>query len=225
MKNNTPEGAVRCPDGTFLVEPVMPMGRLDAEALETITSVVKRFGLPGVRLTAAQRLMIEGIPEDRVEDVISALGGVCGTHPLKISACRGRGNCRRGVKDTYAMAERLEALVAAVGKTPAKLKAGLSGCNRCCGGSYIRDIGLVGTAGGWTLVFGGNGGRRVRCGDELLTGASDEQVLEALGALLAFYRREAEKGERTARFVERIGVAALLRVLHGKGTGPEPTAG
>ncbi len=213
MKKDKPEGVTRCPAGTFCVEPVMPIGRLDAARLETIAAVVRNFELPGVRLTAAQRLMIEGIPEGRLDDVIKALGGSCGHYPQKISACRGRGNCRRGIRDTLAMAQRLETALAAAGETPAKLKAGLSGCPRCCGSSYVRDIGLVGTAGGWTLVFGGNAGRRARCGDELLVGASDEQVLEALSDVLSFYGSQAKKGERTARFVERLGIDNLRQVI------------
>ncbi len=213
MLVNMPEGVTRCSDGTFSVEPVMPIGRVDAELLETVAALVKRFGLPGVRLTAAQRLMIEGIPGHRLNDVIAALGGACGNYPQKISSCRGKGNCKRGVRDTLEMAGRLEEVLNGAGETPAKVKVGISGCPRCCGSSYVRDVGLVATAGGWTLVFGGNAGRRARCGDELLVDASEAEVTAALSHLLAFYAKEGKKRERTARFVERVGIDAVREVL------------
>ena len=211
MKECLPEGVTRCPDGTFAVEPAMPVGRLETDHLERILTVVKRYGLPGVRLTAHQRLMIEGIPEDQLEEVIAAFGGAGGHHP--ISACRGKRTCKRGVRDTLAMTRRVEAILSEAKEMPAKVKVGVSGCPRCCGGSYVRDIGLVGTARGWTLIFGGNAGRRARCGDELLTDRSEAEVLAALERLLAFYREKGKRRERTARFVERVGVDAIRDIL------------
>ncbi len=205
-------------DGTFSVTPRMPFGRLDAEALEAVADIVRRFGLPGVQASTAQRISIEGIPAGSVDEIVTMLNGVGNRCPQSITACRGRVGCKRGMQDTQAMARKVEEVLMGFSQMPAHLKVGLSGCPRCCGASYVRDIGLVGTPGGWTLVFGGNAGRKVRGGDEILVNSLQDHTLATLKTALSFYREKAKKGERTARFAERLGVDAIKKMsLRDKG--------
>lgn len=200
-------------DKTYAVTPRMPLGKLDADQLEAVVAVVRRFGLIGVQVTTGQRITIEGIPAACVDEVVSALHGVGDRCPQGITACRGRRNCKNGLQDTQTMASRLEELFIGLTQMPAHIKAGISGCPRCCGASYVRDIGLVGTPKGWNLMFGGNAGRRARCGDEILVDASEMRLLEILKAVLVFYGENAKKGERTSRFVERVGIETMINVL------------
>ena len=92
---------------------------------------------------------------------------------------------------------------------PAKLKIGVSGCLRCCGESYLRDIGLVGTTKGWTVIFGGNSGRRPSPGAVVAQDLSRADALDLVHRLLEYYKSNARPKERTARFLERIGFAQL----------------
>ncbi|KUG20726.1 sulfite reductase, assimilatory-type [hydrocarbon metagenome] len=48
---------------------------------------------------------------------------------------------------------------------PAEAKMEIPGCSRCCGERYLRDIGVVGSAKGWTVLFGGDSGGCPRIGD------------------------------------------------------------
>ena len=107
------------------------------------------------------------------------------------------------------MRHHLEEILNGFTQMPAHLKIGLSGCSRCCGASYVKDIGLVGSNNGWTLVFGGNAGRMVRCGDEIVVNPSHKKLLVTLKKVLFFYKENAKKGERTARFVERLGIDTI----------------
>ncbi|MDI6877696.1 MAG: NAD(P)/FAD-dependent oxidoreductase, partial [Methanomicrobiales archaeon] len=91
----------------------------------------------------------------------------------------------------------------------AKIKIGVSGCPRCCGESRLRDIGIIGTNRGWTVIFGGNGGRDPRIGDEIARNLADGEVLDLVQRLLEYYRANAGWGERTARFMERTGFDRL----------------
>lgn len=92
---------------------------------------------------------------------------------------------------------------------PGKIKIGISGCPRCCGESHTRDIGLIGTNKGWTVIFGGNGGTRPRIGDVIAKNLSREEALDLVQRLLEYYQIHAKGKERTARFMERIGIDTL----------------
>jgi len=94
---------------------------------------------------------------------------------------------------------------------PAKLKMGVSGCLRCCGESYLRDVGLLGSAKGWTVIFGGNSGGKPRIGDVMAKDLTKEEALDLVRRLLDYYRKHARPGERTARFMERVGFETIRR--------------
>ncbi|MDD3313097.1 nitrite reductase [Pseudodesulfovibrio sp.] len=210
-----PKGALaQAGGGLYSVTPRMPLGCISPEQLDIINSVVRDFNLPGVRVTAGQRLKLQGIPKDQVRAVIDRLGPVGEFCHYYVQACPGSATCRMGMRDSMAMGERLETFLNTV-TLPCKLKAGVSGCSMCCAESYVRDVGLVGRNGGWTVLFGGNAGKRVRTGDVLAENVSDDEALAIIARVLDLYAREAKSRERTARFVERVGVEAVRRVVFG----------
>ena len=74
-----------------------------------------------------------------------------------------------------------------------------------------KDLGLLGTAKGWTVIFGGNAGGRPRIGDLVAKDLTSDEALDLVRRLLEYYRSNAEPGERTARFVERVGFDAIRK--------------
>ncbi|MEF2232063.1 MAG: nitrite reductase [Pseudodesulfovibrio sp.] len=201
--------------GLYSVTPRMPLGRITPDQLAIINSMVHDFRLPGVRVTAGQRLKIQGIPEDRVREVIARLGPVGEFCKYYVQACPGTTACRMGMRDSMTMGERLETFLNTV-DLPCKLKCGVSGCSMCCTESFVRDVGLVGRKKGWTVLFGGNAGRRVRVADELARDIPDGEALAAIAKALDFYAREGKRNERTARFVERVGIEAVRAAVAGE---------
>jgi len=96
---------------------------------------------------------------------------------------------------------------------PAKIKIGVSGCPRCCGESHTRDIGIMGTNKGWTILFGGNAGTRPRFADIIARNLSAADALDCAERLAEFYRTHAKSHERTARFMERVGMETIRSEL------------
>ena len=88
---------------------------------------------------------------------------------------------------------------------PTKIKIGISGCPRCCGESRVRDIGIMGSAKGWTVYFGGHSGFKSRQGEQVATGLTSEQALACVRSLLSYYKAHAEPKERSSKFIERVG--------------------
>lgn len=198
--------------GVYSVAPRVALGQISAEQLNIINSVVQDFGLPSVRVTAGQRLKIQGIPEDKVLQVIERLGPVGEFCKYYVQTCPGTRACKFGMQDSIGFAEKYELFLNGL-ELPSKLKSGVSGCSMCCSESFVRDVGLVGTKKGWTVVFGGNAGKRVRRGDVLAKDLADDEALELIGKALSFYAENAKSKERTARFVERVGLESLMSSL------------
>lgn len=59
------------------------------------------------------------------------------------------------------------------------------------------------------MVFGGNAGGRPRVGDILAENRNRDEVIDLVGRCLEYYRANAKKRERTARFIERTGIEGL----------------
>ena len=122
-----PKGAVvQRGGGMYSVTPRVPLGQITPEHLNIINSVVQEFNLSGVRVTAGQRLKIQGIPEDKIQDVLDKLGPVGEFCKYYVQACPGTTACRLGMQDSLDMGAKLEEFLNGL-DLPAKLKAGVSG--------------------------------------------------------------------------------------------------
>jgi nitrite reductase (NADH) large subunit len=97
--------------------------------------------------------------------------------------------------------------------TPHKVKLAVSGCPRNCAEATIKDLGVVCVDSGYELHVGGNGGLHVRACDLLAKVATEEEVLEYTGAFMQLYREEARYLERTAPWVERVGLDHIKQAL------------
>ncbi len=213
--SNKPRGAIPQKDRTsYAIVPRTPAGIISPEHLENIIKVVRRYNIPVIKMTSGQRMVLVGIKEEDVEKIWNELGMTVGqaTAPCVhyVQACPGTVTCRYGKQDSLGLGIEVEELYQDM-NLPAKLKMGVSGCPRCCGESYIRDIGIVGDAKGWNVIFGGNSGGRPRIGDVAAKNLSKEEALDLIRRLLEYYRKSARPGERTARFVERVGFDAIKR--------------
>ncbi len=212
---NGPRGAIIQRDKTtYAIVPRTPAGIVSPEDLENIVKVVRRYDIPVIKMTSGQRLVLVGIKEEEIEDIWNELGMTVGqaTAPCVhyVQACPGTAVCKYGQQDSLGLGLGLEEMYQDM-NLPAKLKMGISGCPRCCGESYLRDIGVVGNAKGWTVTIGGNSGGRPRIGDVAAKDLSDDEAKDLVRRLLEYYRDHGKPGERTARFVERVGFDAIRK--------------
>lgn len=210
-------GAILQRDGkTFAIVTRIPGGFVTPGTLEKIADVARNYQVPLVKLTSGQRFMLIGINEKELASIIRDLGPLAAkeTAPCVkyVQTCLGTDVCKYGTQDSVDLGRELEEKFYGV-TFPAKLKFGVSGCLRCCGESYTRDIGIFGTTLGWTVVFGGNSGRKPALGTVIAQDLSREDALDLVHRLLEYYRSNARPKERTARFLERIGIEQLRSEL------------
>lgn len=212
-----PRGAILQRDKTtYAIVPRTPVGLVSPEVLEAITRVVRKYNIPITKIVSGQRLALVGIKKEDVDpvwhDLQMDIGRAVELCVHYVQACPGTAVCRYGMQDSLGLGLELEEKFLKM-DLPAKVKMGVSGCPMCCGESFVRDIGLVGKKSGWLFAFGGNSGGRPRVGDVLAEDISSNEAVELVGRCLEYYRTNARKRERTARFIERTGIEGMKTAL------------
>ncbi len=199
-------------DGTYSVVPRMWGGVTSAAELRAIADVVDKHRIPTVKVTGGQRIDLLGVRKEQLPAVwgdLNAAGMVSGHAYGKalrtVKTCVGSEWCRFGTQDSTAMGIALEKMTWG-SWTPHKTKMAVSGCPRNCAEATIKDFGVIATESGWDLYVGGNGGIKVRVTDLLAKVSTEADVLEYAAAFMQLYREEAWYLERTAPWVERVGI-------------------
>lgn len=213
------EGAILQRDGKkYAISTRTPAGVILPEHLERIAKIARKYAVRMTKITSGQRITLIGINEDDLPAIFEDLGNdadrTSGPCLHYVQACLGTDSCKFGNQDSIEMARSIETTFRDA-KYPSKLKIGVSGCPRCCGESHVRDIGIMGTNRGWTVIFGGNSGTRPRIGDIIAKNLSKSEALDLVQRLLEYYQIQAKPRERTARFMERIGIETLKVELLG----------
>ncbi|MEO5339911.1 MAG: nitrite reductase large subunit NirB [Magnetococcus sp. MYC-9] len=210
-------------DGTYSVVPRIFGGITAAQELRVIAELVERFAIPEVKFTGGQRLTLLGVKREQLPEVWGELarhgmvsGHAYGKAMRTVKTCVGDHWCRFGTQDSEKMGVKLEQLLWN-SWTPHKVKLAVSGCPRNCAEATIKDIGVIAVDSGWEIHVGGNGGIKVRVTDLLVKVATMEEVCEWSAAFMQMYRREARYLERTAPWVERVGIDAIRAHLGNDG--------
>ena len=172
----------------------------------------RNIAIPTVKVTGGQRIDLLGVKKEELPSVWGDLnkaglvsGHAYGKALRTVKTCVGSEWCRFGTQDSTGLGVKLEKMCWG-SWTPHKVKLAVSGCPRNCAEATIKDIGVVCVEAGYDIVVGGNGGVEVRVTDQLVRVATEEEVLEYVGAFMQLYREEAHYLERTAPWVARVGI-------------------
>ncbi|MBR9971016.1 nitrite reductase large subunit NirB [Magnetospirillum sulfuroxidans] len=207
-------------DGTYSVIPRMWGGVTTPAELRAIADVADKFNIPTVKVTGGQRIDLLGVKKQDLPAVwgdLNQAGLVSGHGYAKglrtVKTCVGSEWCRFGTQDSTALGIKLEKMMWG-SWTPHKVKLAVSGCPRNCAEATIKDIGIICVEAGYDMVIGGNGGIEVRVTDPLTRLTTEAEVLEYSAAFMQLYREEGHYLERTAPYLERVGLAHIkARIL------------
>ncbi|MDQ0918921.1 nitrite reductase large subunit NirB [Paenibacillus sp. V4I5] len=204
--------------GTYAARPRMYGGVTSAEQLRQIADVVDKFNIPLVKLTGGAHLDLLGIDAEHVRSVGAELGQPDAATPAygktiaSVATCTGIGYDPSALRDSIGLGASLEYRLERL-QMPAVVSAAVSASPLHRAGTLVKDLGVVGVPGGWEIYVGGSGGAKLRQGELLCMEPSEDAVLELSAAFFQWYREEANYGETTAHWIERIGITQLREGL------------
>ena len=206
-------------DGTYSVVPRMFGGLVKPDELRAIADVCDKFDVPEMKVTGGQRIDMFGIKKEDLpamwkdlSDAGFVSGHAYGKAMRTVKTCAGKTWCRFGTQNSTRLGVKLENLTWG-SYMQHKFKLAVSGCPRNCAEATIKDFGVVCVDSGYELHVGGNGGIKVRVTDFLCKVDTEEEVIEYCGAFTQKYREEAHYLERTAPWVERVGLTSIKEAV------------
>ncbi|WP_428940214.1 NAD(P)/FAD-dependent oxidoreductase [Fontivita pretiosa] len=220
MLQDGDKGVIVQRDGaTYAITPHLPCGLVTPQMLRKIAAVAERFSAT-LKCTSAQRIAIIGLREQDIDAAWEMLGSpngpaarghATGAVIRSIRACPGTDFCKKARQDALGVGLELDRRYHGQ-SVPGKMKIGVSGCGYQCCETAVKDIGLVGGAGGWMVLVGGSCGSVARLGRELTDReVPTDRALALVEKTIQFYREHAEPGERLGDLLGRVGMVRLRR--------------
>jgi NAD(P)H-nitrite reductase large subunit len=225
IKNETKKdllnkGAVLQRDkSTYAIAPHIPGGIItDFNQLRKIADVAEKFNAKAIKVTSAQRIAIVGIEEQDIDRAWDELGmdrgNAIGLCVRSIKICPATHFCKRAQQDAVTLGLELDRKYHGMA-LPSKFKIGVSGCMNSCSETAVKDLGIMGTPKGFTVLIGGNAGIKPRLGDVLVENISYEDTLAMADKIIMYYKENARPYERLGNMIERVGLAKIRQDLLG----------
>jgi ferredoxin-nitrite reductase len=214
-------------EGLFYVGLNVPVGRMSGEQFEEAGRLAEEYGAE-VRLATDQNLVITGVPDDRLDDLLAEpllkrYSPNPGAFERGVVACTGSEFCRFGIVETKVRAvewaREMDERVGDVGQEAVRMH--FSGCSASCAQPQIGDVGFRGETAksrnaiveGVDIGLGGSLGKDAAFIDWVEGAKPAEEVPDALVAVFERFREERREGERFHEWARRKRNKELREVL------------
>ena len=205
----------------------VPVGRMSGEQFGEAGRLAAEYG-DGVRLATDQNLVITGVPEERLDDLLSEpllerYSPNPGAFERGVVACTGSEFCRFGIVETKVRAaewaRQMDERVGDIGQEAVRMH--FSGCSASCAQPQIGDIGFRGETAktrdaiveGVDIGLGGSLGKDAAFIDWVEGAKPTDEVPDALVAVFERFEEERREGERFHEWARRKRNADLREAL------------
>jgi ferredoxin-nitrite reductase len=219
-------------DGLYYVGLNVPVGRMSGEDFEEAGRLAEEYGRE-VRLATDQNLIITGVTEDRLDDLLAEpllerYSPNPGAFERGVVACTGSEFCRFGIVETKVRAvewarEMDERVGDGIGQEAVRMH--FSGCSASCAQPQIGDIGFRGETAktkddiveGVDIGLGGSLGRDAAFIDWVEGAKPADDVPDALVAVFEKFKEERRNDERFHEWARRRPNKELRAALRSRG--------
>ncbi|MBA2510083.1 MAG: ferredoxin--nitrite reductase [Rubrobacteraceae bacterium] len=214
-------------DGLYYVGLNVPVGRMSGEQFAEAGRLAEQYG-GEVRLATDQNLVITGVPEGRIDELLSEpllerFSPNPGAFERGVVACTGSEFCRFGIVETkiraVEWAREMDERVGDIGQEAVRMH--FSGCSASCAQPQIGDVGFRGETAktqtsiveGVDVGLGGSLGRDAAFIDWVEGSKPAEEVPDALVSVFERFKEEGREGERFHEWARRKNNKELREAL------------
>lgn len=214
-------------DGRNYIGICTPVGRMTVSQMHALADIADEFGRSEIRLTVWQNLIIPGIPDDKLQDAITAISATGLDHRNHnitggLIACTGSAGCKYAAAATKAQAVALGQHLASKMILDLPINLHLTGCKHSCAQHYVGDIGMMGnrvkvedgsTVDGYNIVLGGGVDDQQAIAREVWTGIKATEINSLVEQLLCAYLAQRQDDETFAAFTRRLSIEELQALV------------
>jgi len=215
-------------DGRSYIGFPVHQGLVNGQQMQQLADLAESYG-GGYRVTRQQNFVLSDVPDERVEEVVAAVGRIGfpldlnGTRGLGIG-CTGQPLCNFAVASTKSrLDEVVTHLETVFGRDVEDLRVQVDGCPHACAQHWVADIGLQGTtprergAGGekleaYEVYLRGGVGKDPQIGKAVLRRVPAAKITTYVERLVRAYLEQREPGERFNHYTRRLDDATLIAI-------------
>ncbi|XEC95418.1 nitrite/sulfite reductase [Paenibacillus tarimensis] len=205
----------------------VPVGRTNADEFDQLADIADKYGDGKIRTTMSQNIILSGIPDDKVEEVLALpLLQRLSPNPKhfmsRTVSCTGNEFCNLAIVETKERARRLALYLDDHVELDEKIRIHMIGCPNACGQKHIADIGLQGAlvktpdgmVDAFDIAVGGTLGPDAKFNTPLKGRVKGDNLDDVIAQLIMFYKEQRSQGESFHDFVYRVGVPAFQEKLN-----------
>lgn len=196
----------------FPVTPHIPGGLTTSTQLREIADIADQYH--GSLKIVGNTITIIGLSLADGEKALAELGCQGESFIAKavraVAFCPGKPDCPRALQDSSTLGLALDKEFFGQ-ELPSKLRIGVSGCPNCCIEPLVKDIGMYGTAKGYTLVVGGNSGFSAQIATPVAEKIPADEIASIVNSILIYFRQHGKSKERLGQLINRLGWDGFIK--------------
>jgi sulfite reductase (NADPH) hemoprotein beta-component len=203
-----------------------PPGDIDAETMDAVADLADRYSFGEIRVNHRQNLTFVDVRQRDLFELWQALDALDLARPVleaisDIICCPGLDYCALANARSIPVAEDINRRFADVDELAdiGDLRINISGCMNACGHHHVGHIGILGVDKRgeefFQLTLGGSSDQHASLGDRLGPGLPQEEVPEAIAAIVGRYKSLRRDGERFLDTYRRVGIEPFKEAVYG----------
>ena len=204
-----------------------PPGDMDADTMDAVADLADRFSFGEIRVSHRQNLTFVDVRQQDLHELWQALDALGLARPnldsiTDIICCPGLDYCALANARSIPVALDISRRFVDVDELAdiGELKINISGCMNACGHHHVGHIGILGVDKRgqefFQLTLGGSSDQHASLGDRLGPGLPQEDVPDAIAAIVERYKSLRQNGERFLDTYRRVGIEPFKTAVYGE---------
>ncbi len=201
-------------------------GDITADAMDAVADLADQYSFGEIRVNHRQNLVLPDVRQQDLYALWSRLAPLELATPnlgllTDIIACPGLDYCSLANARSIPVAQDISRRFVDVDQLAAigNLTINISGCMNACGHHHVGHIGILGVDKRgqefFQLTLGGSSDQNASLGDRLGPGLPQEDVPEAIRAIVDVYLQRRDEGERFLDTYRRVGMEPFKQAVYG----------